>query len=313
MGELMTTVSELTKLMLRDPLEPGSAEWYKVISASKVAAIMGLSPYKSAFALWHEMAGTIEPDEGNKATERGKYLEPAVLAWFVDQHPEIDVYRAHGFRHPEREDWTAAPDAVGSRDGEAIAVEVKTDQDKIDWGEPLTAQVPPGYLCQGTFQMMVTGIREVRVPVLFGSPSFEFAEYVVKWDDVAEDVPLIIERVEAFQRSLAAREQPPLDGSQFTYQALRKLHPQIDPRPIDLPHELAVGFLKAHEKAVASALEEAFWKNEIADFMGEAKWAKYANKTIFTRMAKGEGTPYLTIGKSLPTDEDIQKYREEED
>jgi len=38
-------------------LEPGSAGWYQFMTASKVAAAMGLSPYESPFSLWHRMAG----------------------------------------------------------------------------------------------------------------------------------------------------------------------------------------------------------------------------------------------------------------
>ena len=34
-------------------IPPGSDEWRKYMTASKIAAVMGHSPYESRFSLWH--------------------------------------------------------------------------------------------------------------------------------------------------------------------------------------------------------------------------------------------------------------------
>ena len=59
-------------------MHPGDPEWLTVVSASKIAAVVGLSPYESAYSLWHLMAGNTEPQPNSAILERGHYLEPVI-------------------------------------------------------------------------------------------------------------------------------------------------------------------------------------------------------------------------------------------
>lgn len=292
-------MSELTGVPIA-PLEPGSQEWLKTISASKIPAVLGISPWQSRFALWHLMAGNTEPWAGNKNTERGTYLEAAVIGWFRARHEDDWIHTGRSFAHAEHSDWTAAPDAFCDDPEHVYGVEVKTAQYSDGWGAAGTAEIPPYYLAQVAWQMIVTGFRRVYVPVLFGQP-FEFREYVVTWDDVAEDVPVIIAAVEDFQASLAAGEQPSIDGSDSTYSTIKELHPEIDGETVELPEALAVGYLLNKQTSEAAERAMLTAKNLIADFMGDAKKATWNTKTIFTRQAKGQGKPYLVSGRALPT------------
>lgn len=279
---------------------PGSPEWLQSISASKVPAILGISPWQSRFALWHLMAGNTQPWDGNKSTERGTFLEAAVLDWFRTKHPDDTIHKGRAFHHTAKEHWTAAPDAWCDDPDNAYGVEVKTSQYSDGWGEPGTAQIPPYYLAQVVWQMVVCGFDKVHVPVLFGQP-FEFREYIVNRADIADDIPFIIEEVARFEESLKAGEQPPIEGSDSTYQAIKELHPEIDGETIELPDALVSALLESRE--CLAAAEDAFGeaKNLIADHMGTAKKATWRKSTIYTRQAKNGGTPYLVIGRSLPT------------
>ena len=285
-----------------ESLTPGSAEWYRTISASKVAAIMGLSPWQSRFSLWHIMAGNIDPDPGSKATERGTFLEAAVLAWFSETTGR-KVTKGRMYRHPDHDDWTATPDAIidgGEEDG--AAVEVKTAQYADDWGEPGTAEIPVYYLVQVAWQMIVTGARIVYIPVLFGAP-FEFRLYVVRWADIQHMVDGIRASVTEFQASLAANDAPPLDGSTATYQTVRKLHPEIDGEVVELPATLAVDFIEATTALEIHAERAQLAKTAVADYMGTAKKAVWDKRPIATRQARNGGTPYLVAARNLPTPE----------
>ena len=59
-------------------------EWLSLranyIGGSDAAAILGLNPYKSAYALWAEKTGKAVPFEGNIVTKTGAYLEQFVLS-----------------------------------------------------------------------------------------------------------------------------------------------------------------------------------------------------------------------------------------
>lgn len=293
------------------PLRPGSPEWLKTISASKIPAILGISPWQSRFALWHLMAGLTEPWAGNKTTERGTFLEAAVIQWFGSQHPELQVLDGDSFAHHEHQDWTAAPDATGhvlvrnpvdgfTEAGDKFGVEVKTSQYSDGWGTPGTAEIPPYYLAQVAWQMVVCGFTTVYVPVLFGQP-FEFREYVVTRADVEADIPVIIAAVEDFQKSLADGEQPDIDGSSATYNTIKELHPEIDGETVELPYELGWGFLDRKSFADEYQEEADLMKNRIAEFMGTAKKATWEGQPLFTRQARGGGTPYLVAARTLPT------------
>lgn len=68
-------------------LEQGSAEWLAFrktkITATMIATIMGVNPYKSAYMLWQEILGLREPDAENDAMRRGKELEPLALKKYM--------------------------------------------------------------------------------------------------------------------------------------------------------------------------------------------------------------------------------------
>ncbi|MER2224040.1 MAG: hypothetical protein ABS976_20875, partial [Rhodococcus sp. (in: high G+C Gram-positive bacteria)] len=49
----------MTSRIVTDKAEPGSPEWLKLITASKIPSILGISRFKSQFSLWHEMAGNL--------------------------------------------------------------------------------------------------------------------------------------------------------------------------------------------------------------------------------------------------------------
>ena len=61
----------------------GSESWLrhreKCITATDIATIMGVNPYKTAYQLWQEKLGLRDPEKENDAMKRGKSLEPMAL------------------------------------------------------------------------------------------------------------------------------------------------------------------------------------------------------------------------------------------
>lgn len=48
-------------MIITDPPRPGTPEWRRIVSASKVPAILGLSRWQSPLSMWLKMRGDIEP------------------------------------------------------------------------------------------------------------------------------------------------------------------------------------------------------------------------------------------------------------
>lgn len=281
-------------------VEPGSAEWLARMSASKVAAVLGLSPYESRFSLWHRMAGLVPGQPEDDQMRRGHYLEPAVCNWFADQHPAWAVTRTGTWVHADRNDWAASPDRLVLTDtSERRLLEAKTEGSDERWGPSLSDDIPVYHRAQVQWQMLVTGARVAHVAVLTSHLSFR--EYVVPFDP--DDAARIVTAVDEFMDSLPTGRRPrrpSIDGHSATYQVVRELHPDIDDRDHELDVDLAQRFCTARHALKAAETAEQAARSEVTDAMGDARRAVFAGQVIATRAAKNGGTPYLTAARTLP-------------
>jgi putative phage-type endonuclease len=284
-------------------VEPGSVEWLKTMSASKVAAALGLSPYESPFSLWHRMAGRIvdaQPPEPQLL--RGHYLEDGVRRWFLDQHPDWQLQTAGSYAHPDQPRYTASPDGtLLLPTGELRGYEGKTAADDDEWGVPGTDEIPAGYRVQVLWQMFVTGTRITHVAVL--SAYLDLREYIVTYDDT--EAAFIVAKAQEFLDTLPgapAEQRPSIDTHTATYEAIRRLHPLIDGSDVDLDPETAALYCHARHALKAAEQAEAYAKSVVADELGMGRRARFNGQTLAYRQAKGEdGVPYLTSSRNLPT------------
>lgn len=287
-------------------LTPGSPEWLQKISASKVAAILGLSPWQSRFGLWHEMTGRLDAEEQTPEQARGHYLEPAIAAWFLNQHPDLDVVLPGGtWQHPDHDWATANPDGLlipsNAPNGAAPSriLELKTDADNDPgWGEPGSDEIPAGYRAQVQWQMWVTGTDVCHVAFL--SSYLRFAEYVIHYDpEEAEEIRL---RCEEFLADLRNGVRPNLDSHAATYSAVRRLHPGIDyDRDEELPPELAEAYCTSRRRLAEAKAEAQLQATRVAALLGDARRARYDGQTLAYRMpGRGDKPPALRAAKTLP-------------
>lgn len=281
--------------------EPGSPEWHQAraagIGGSEVAAVLGLSPYESRFSLWHRKTGQVGPVEETPVMEWGKRLEPVILDKFREEHPELQVVPSATYSHPDRPWQIANPDAECESTGdvpEAI-VEVKTARVADGWGEPGSDEVPVYYRVQCLWYLDVLGVEVCWVPVLIGGS--DYREYRVTYDDA--EALQIRSAVALFLDDLHTGIRPDIDEHSATYQAIRDMHPDIEPVDHPLDGDIATEYVlaKAAEKAAKAATQRA--TSAVADAMGNAARAVWDDTTIARRQAKGDGAPYVVAGRGL--------------
>lgn len=296
--------------------QPGSEAWMKRMTASKVAAVLGLSPWESRFSLWHRMAGLIEPQVQTDEMSRGHYLEPAVAAWFADQHPEFEVAPGGAWAHPER-DWQAAspdrrllvdvPRKGYSRnliDSALLEIKSETYAHAPEWGPTGTDEIPPYVRCQLVWQLDVMGLPVGYVATIL--PSLEFREYQILYD--ADEAAYIREEARAFLDSLPggpSEQRPDIDADAATYAAIQQLHLGIDGEDFPVPDELAREFCDARRGLDEAEKREQAARNALADAMGDAKRARWLGKTIADRRpGRNGGNPYMQAAsvKGLPVE-----------
>ena len=281
------------------PLVPGTEAWSRKVTASKVAAILGLSPYDSPLSCWHKMRGNVPLEQETEDHRRGHYAEPSIIAWWRDKH---DVSELH--LQPQYEDpafpWAAAtPDAAAllHDDGpERVLVEAKSARDMDEWGEPGTDEIPAYYYVQAQFQMRLSGRRRTCVPVW--GPWFEMAEYVVDYDEGIANG--IIARCAEFAASLEADVPPPLDDTVATFQTLKALHPLITKGDtVQLTDAVAVEFVDASNAYRAAEARKRAAQSAVLDAMGVAQYANAGDVRVARRQpAKGDAIALYQVAKT---------------
>jgi putative phage-type endonuclease len=286
-------------------LEPGTDEWMRLMTASKVSAVLGLSPWESRFSLWHRMAGQLEAKPDTAATRRGHYLEDAIASWLGDQYPDLRFGRTGSWVSKARPWQSATPDRIARAGRKAVGVaEIKTAADYEEWGPDGSDQIPPHYRAQVVWQMDCLGLPAAYVAVLL--PRLQFRGYVIRHDQGEAD--FIRGQVTAFLDSLPggpAEQVPDIDDHDQTYVAVRQLHPDIEDREVEVPLPLATAYCDAVTGLRAAEDEHQLRRSELAQHMGAAKKAVVRTApdvvhTIASRQAKAGGTPFVKAATKLP-------------
>lgn len=283
-----------------ETFEPGSPQWLRTVSASKIPAILGISPFDSAYSMWAKATGRITDEVKYKdAVERGNALEPVLLSWLESKLENSRVRVSPSFVHRTHPNWSAAPDGLvfeAKRRTPYAFAEAKTAMYGYEWGKQMTAEIPPGYLSQIAWQMYITGATLCYVPALV---NMSLRLYVVTWDDVKDDIDDIIWLASAWEQHVLTDTPPAWEGSEHTYEAVRKQHPDIDAEEtVVVEPDLAQRLWDAQEAKSQAEAEFNHARIAIMDAAGRAKKIVLPDDTpVATRAARGQGTPYLTIQK----------------
>jgi putative phage-type endonuclease len=205
------------------------------IGASESAAILGLSPFMSPYALWAKKCGLVEDTEQSEFQKWGNILEPAICEEYAAQTSRrIIDHGRYAVRKSEtcpvmlctldREVHADNKDGPGCMDAKNVGA-YRLDEWKD--GAPLYYQV------QLQHQMEVTGWRWGSLACLIGGNTF-------RWCDVERNeafIELLRRKCVEFWRLVETRTPPEVDGTASTAETLRKLFPKDSGETVALPGE----------------------------------------------------------------------------
>lgn len=146
------------------------AERRKGIGGSDVAAILGLSRWRTAVDVWLDKRGLSAEHLETEAMRFGTLLEPIVLDEFT-RRTGYEVRRGLPIQTSEEHPWMLAS-LDGLIEDELAIVEAKTARTADGWGEDGSADIPVYYHTQVAHYMAVTGAKIAYVPVLIGGQDF---------------------------------------------------------------------------------------------------------------------------------------------
>lgn len=302
-------------------LEPGSPEWSRTITPSKVAAILGepddpVSRYESPFQLWHRMKGLVPPEAPKDAFDMGHDVEAYAAARYRRAEPgwllSPDEVQAHV--HPAKFGFPAVAtvDRRAVRGALRRVVEFKMARNLTDleaWGDDLRGELPDDYHAQVSALMLFTGWTAEPGHLLVVGPYFNERIYSVAYD--RSFASWIVTKCERFYRSLAGDEPPELDNTLATYQCLRALHPDIDPDATTiLDYSDAREFVTAHTELLDATERFNGARNRLVKRMERDKRAEYEGIKIADRRANGKGGVSFYPNKAVRP-EDLPAPREE--
>lgn len=273
---------------------PGTAEWASKVTASKVAAILGLSPFDSPYSVWQLMAGNIDPAVETRPMKRGNMLENAVLDWWLDEHPEHrEAARQKWYAVEEWAGATPDMDVIGPSDDLEL-VDAKTISRDDAWQD----EPPAHYLASSLWQLFCAPeATRVHLAVLFGQP-FDMRTYTIERDQQLIDT--IALRCRDFYESLSAGAAPDLDDTVATYEAVRAMHPDIDPDlDVEISHDLAHEYVTASVAKKDAEAAERSAKTRLLDAMGRARIATFDGVKVARRQPRGDAVSLVRIAKHI--------------
>lgn len=255
------------------------------ITATDVAAILGVHPYKTAGEVYRDKLGLLPEVEENEAMWWGTCMESKVAERFA-LTKGMDAYKAELACDPDEDYFACTPDyyvvdgtgqvfeGVTPPTGERVRLlecKIAGEGAARNFGDSETDQVPDHYLCQVMWQMACTRIRHAHLAVLL--PNLRMRTYTFKWDES------LIQRMRFVARKfrneyILAECPPPITGHKPDTEYLKERFPAEKPESeIVATYEvdqLARELKAAIEAENVASLEVDRLKNELRLFMGDA-------------------------------------------
>jgi putative phage-type endonuclease len=272
----------------------GSPEWHSErsngIGGSEVGTILGLNPYESAYALWAKKLGKIPSEiKENWAIRFGKAFEDPILQLWQEEHPQWKVYTTGTYQDQYCEYRHANPDALAHNEAtdEWMIIEVKTSRNTWD-------EVPPAYIAQVLHYM---GVMKVTRGVIVAVAGMTWNEYEVPFNQVMIDHQN--RAIEQFWNAVQSDTKPAWDGSESTYNAVRRQYEDIDGTEVELG-QLGFELVMLQTESDQAYFRLTQKKSEVLDKMGSAKWGVLTDDKSTRRIASRQlraGVPSLIINK----------------
>ena len=192
-------------------LEQGSEAWLSwrktVITATDCPAILGSSPWTTAYRCWQRKLDLIPAQESNDAMERGTKLEPLIRERFINRYglnmkPIVVESSDYNF---------LAASLDGLSDCGKYILEIKTGGNKL-YKMALEGVVPQYYIDQMQHQLLVT--RAEKCYYIVGGEDENKDVMIVIFPD-SEFEKKFIPVARSFLKCIAFNEPPALQESDY--------------------------------------------------------------------------------------------------
>lgn len=263
------------------------------IGGSDVAAIVGLSRFKSAYSVYLDKIGELPPLEDNPKMKAGRVLEPVIADWFTEETGIRTQEQKWIFQHQEHPFMLANIDRWIPGENAGLEIKNTSEYCRHDWFDGQTEIIPTEYQLQANHYMAVTNADRWYVAVLIGGWDFQWR--IIERDERLIDNLITIEK--NFWENHVLAEVPPQVGAQdtdllnSTYPLSRETSTEISEAYYDLVKTLLDA--KDAYNASKTAYEDA--KNKIKMLMGENELAYWQGEKFCTWKSNKKGVRSFKI------------------
>ncbi|NLD47398.1 MAG: hypothetical protein GX660_09395 [Clostridiaceae bacterium] len=269
------------------------------IGGSDVAAVCGLSKWKSPVEVWLDKTGQIEPAPAGEAAYWGTLMEPIIRKEFADrtgfkirQVNAILQHRRFPFMFANVDGIVTDPNL-----GEGI-FEAKTASAyrATEWEQG----VPDEYALQVQHYMAVTGLPFAWIAVLIGGNQFVWR--LIERDEAVID--LLIQMESRFWKLVETGVAPEIDGTHASTELLNRLYPFSKSKQIiELPGH-AGPLIEEYERAQEEEKEAIQRKdraaNLIKQLLGDSEVGAIEGRTVSWKTINADRLDSKTLKADLP-------------
>ena len=241
------------------------------LGGSDVAAIFGLSPWKTPLELWMEKKGLLVPDDSANAEQKemGHLLEPIVAYWYGRRTGNTVLEDTNLYQHTDHPWALANLDYRAEKHGTAGGLECKstTYHKAADWAD---GAVPIYYEYQCRFYMAVMDLPWWDIACLWGNnPGTDMAIRTLEREMTTEE--MILDKGAAFVQSIHDNTPPTMEDVEprLALKALARIYgnsiaglPTIEFSP---KYEWTIRRLAALQAEIAEIEQEKKRKEKEAD------------------------------------------------
>jgi len=268
---------------------PEDQQWHELrtkgITGTDTGAILGVSPFASAYKVWAVKTGQVSDEvKQNERMRLGQLLEAPLIQMYREKHPEAEVYENVGtYIHEDYPELIANPDGLVTIGDKLYILEVKTSRNY--WSD-----VPAHYRTQVLHYADVFSADGVIVISLAGGDYQE-------WEVEVDENELSMQRsiiLEFWQENVINGVEPDWDGSQSTYETVRAISSPTEEGETDLGY-LGVQLYNALIEFTAADNKLRELKSATLAQMQEAKYGYAEGYLVAVKRQRGEGKPYLEV------------------
>lgn len=262
------------------------------IGGSDVAAIVGLSRFKSSFSVYLDKIGELPPLEDNPQMKAGRVMEPVIADWFTEETGIKCQEQKWIFQHAEHPFMLANIDRWIPGENAGLEIKNTSEYCRKDWFDGNTEIIPTEYQLQANHYMAVTNADKWYVAVLIGGWDFQWR--IIERDERLIKNLIAIEK--NFWENHVQAKVPPRVGAQdtdmmnFMYPSSASTSLAISEAYYDLIKRLldtknALEDAKEAHEDVKNQVKQIMGENELATWQGD-KFCSWKSNKNGTRVFK---------------------------